>query len=322
MRAFLHSTTLATPLILLVLTAVLLNNSFTLPWVVTLAGLIVSGVTVLLVRPGLQKIVAHPLTGLGLIAAGTLLVISTPLLGYQQVVATAASSETGTLTSQIPWLMVGGIVVLACLSLAVTARRMTQLPQVLTPMYLVAGEILFLMILEGHWFRWVVAVIFALLLLVTLEDLYLAFHEPSRHQAYAPVNISVYMGLVAYFLFAASLFWLMIFFDFPLWLAALVQAGITMLLAYQALWAIGCLPPRGLLFLLVMPLLSIELFWAISFLPTSVYVDAVILSVGYYLASGIGRNYFLGMLNRKVIVRYFVTSFICSALVILTAKLY
>lgn len=319
MRQLIHLSTLATPFAILALMEVLFRNPVGLPWVVTMIGILASSVTLFLVRPGLAHFMARPLTGLGLMFGGTLLIVSTPLLGFQQVV-TATESGLKTAVAQIPWLVTAAVVVLAGGLLVFTARRLTQLPQVFTPLYLVAGEVLFLMVLEGHWFRRIVAVLFALLLVVALEDLYLAFHEPERHHAYAPVNIATYMGLVAYFLFAASLFWMMLFFNLPLWLGALILAGLSALLTYQALLSIGRLSLRGWPYVLVMPLVSVELFWVVSFLPTSVYVGAFVLTAAHYAALGTCRNYLLGSLNRRIIIRYLVTGIGLLAIVLMTAK--
>lgn len=318
MRALVHFSTLATPLVMLVLTGWLFRAPAALPVGVTLIGLLVSGETLLLVWPGLSRLVSRPFTGVGLLISGTLLVISTPLLGYQQVLTVAETQGAG--ASQLPWVVAAGVLAASGSLMIFTARRVTSLPQVLTPVYLVAGGVLLLMALEGYWFRQVIAVCLAFLLLVALEDLYLAFHDPARHQAYAPVNIASYMGLVTYFFYAASLLWLMAFFTFPLWLAALLLAGITALLTYQSLWAIGGSFWRGWPYLVTLSLLSVEMFWAVSFLPTSVYVGALVLTAGHYVASGLSRNQLLGTLHRGVLVRYVVTALCCLALVLLTAK--
>lgn len=319
MRALIHSTTLLTPLIMLGLTGWLFQHPDSLPGIVTVVGLLVSGVTVMLVQPGLTRLAARPLTSVGLLLGGVLLVISTPMLGFQQVL-TATEAEGDAAAAQLPW-VVTAVVLAAAGSLVVfTARRITLLPQTLTPIYLAAGEVLLLLTLEGYWFRRVVAVMFALLLLVALEDLYLAFHEPQKHQAYAPVNIASYLAMVTYFLYAAGLLWLMVFFAFPLWLAALVLSGIALLMTYQALWALGMAVERGWPYLVAIPVVTIELLWAVSFLPTSVYVGALVLAAGYYVATGCSRNQWLGTLNRRVVLRYVVTSVVSLLVVLMTAK--
>lgn len=319
MRAILHLTTLVAPFTVFALEMALFSSPRFLPWVVVAVGLMISGTTLLLVRHELRQIVAKPLTGAGMVFAGTLLIACTPILGYAQVLS-AVGTDTEVSAPSLPWALVAGTVVAACAGIVVTARRVTSLPQVLTPMYLAAGQILFLLVLEGQVFRRVIAVMFAVLLVVAFEDLYLAFHEPKRHQAYAPINIATYMGLVAYFLFAASLSWLMLFFGLPLWLAATVLGGLAALLAYQSLWALQTVEPQGLPYLFVLPLLSVELFWAVSFLPTSIYVNALILSGGYYVASGLMRNQLLGILDRRVGRRYLLIISVCLVIALVTAK--
>ena len=319
MRALLHFTTFLTPVAVLALLSALFRSPATLPWVVTTIGLLVSGETLLLARPGLSRLVTRPFTGVAMLLSGVLLTISTPLLGWQQVLAVAGTLGD-TEASPWPWLVTTALLVAAGSLLLVTARRIALLPQVLTPIYLVAGGVLLLLALEGRWFRQVVAVLLSVLLAVSLEDVYLAFHRPERHHASAPVNLASYLGLVTYFLYAASLLWLMAFFTFPLWLAALLLAGIAELLTYQALWAIGGSLIAGWPYLAVLPLISVELLWAISFLPTSNYVGALVLTAGYYVASGLTRNQLLGTLHRRVAVRYVAIGVSCLLAVLLTAK--
>lgn len=318
-RALLHSITIIAPVAILLLLEVLLRNPAALPWIVTMIGLIVSGATLLLVQPELNRLVARPLTGVGLLFSGLLLVISTPLLGFQQV-RTVADIDAPESPMAWPWVVTTVLILVSSGVMIFTAKRLTQWSQVFTPIYVVAGGTLLVLVLEGQWFRQAVAAGIAVLVAVAFEDVYLAFHEPSKHHAYAPINIASTMGLVTYFLFSASLFWLMIFFDFPLWLAALMLAGICALLTYQALWALGFTFPRGFPYLFTLPVLTMELFWVVSFLPVSVYVSALVLTVGYYVASGFSRNHLLGSLNRRVSMRYLVTAAMCLAIVLATAK--
>lgn len=319
MRSFLHLTTWLTPLGVLVLLGVVFTHPLTLPWVVTTIGILVSSETLLLAWPGLTTLAKRPFTGMGMLLGGVLLIISTPVLGLQQVLS-VAGSEGDVEVNQLPWLVATCVLVAAGTLLIFTARRITLLPQILTPVYLTAGGVLLLLVLEGRWFRQFVAFLLSLLLGVALEDLYLAFYQPRRHQASAPVNIASYLGLVTYFLFAAGLLWLMAFFMFPLWLAMLLLAGISMLLTYQALWAIGGSMLRGWPYVVVLPLISIELFWAVSFLPTSTYVGALALTAAYYISTGLSRNQLLGTLTRRVFLRYLVIGVCGLAVVLLTAK--
>ncbi len=319
MLPFLHLLTVLTPVVVFGLFERLFRVPADLPWVVTVIGAVTSGVTLLLARPGLRRLAQTRWVGAGLVLSGTLLIITTPLLGFQQVRSFSEGLDSG-FTAQLPWLVTATVVVLAVWVMLQTARRLTPVPQVLTPLYLVAGEILLLMALEGRWFVRVVTVVFALLLFVALEDLYLAFHQPTRHSGSASLNIATYLGAVTYFAVAASLLWLMIFFSFPLWLGALLLGGLTVLLTYQTLWAIGGSGRAGIPYLVALPVVSMELFWAVSYLPTSVYVGALLLTAGWYVVSGCGRNQLLGTLHRHVVWRYLIIGGLSVLVGLLTAK--
>ena len=75
-----------------------------------------------------------------------------------------------------------------------------------------------------------------------------------------------------------------------------------------------------ILFTIIPTLVLIEIFWSLSFLPTSIYVNAFIITVSYYLIAGIVRSRLLGVINSKIIKRYLFVGGACLILIVLTAR--
>lgn len=291
----------------------------TLPLVAAAVGLLVSGVTLLLIRPGLQRMLTRPFTGLLLLLSGVALVAFTPLLVLRQFAGVLESGPESPAPTY-PWLLFVPLALSSGALVVWTAHRLTKLPQVLTPLPIAAGGLLLLAVLEGRWWRLAATGLVGLLVWVALEDLYRSFHHAERRPAASSINLSSNLGLISHFLFAAALLWLVVFLRFPLWLAALLLGGVAALLTYQATWLVGCTAAQGLPYVATLTLVDVELLWAVSFLPTSVYVGALLLTAAYYVAAGLARNHLLGMLTRRIVSRYLMFGLGAMALVLLTAK--
>ena len=77
---------------------------------------------------------------------------------------------------------------------------------------------------------------------------------------------------------------------------------------------------NGWAYVIIITLATVEIFWAVSFLPTSIYVNGMVVVISYYLLAGLARNWLLGIRGRKVVKRYLLISFVALAIVLLTAK--
>lgn len=202
------------------------------------------------------------------------------------------------------------------------------------PAILVISELLFILSLQGvgFWrtmilgfsivFDWRRTVIWGLTLIlaVFLENIYVYHFQPDKYQKYSLANIANYFNLITLFLFNASLFLLLIFLQFPLWLAIILNFLATALLTYQTFWINRFKFDRSWSYIFCLPLISAELFWTASFLPLSIYNQALLIILAYYLMIGLARNNLLGILDKKVVGRYAGVAAGCLAVILLTAK--
>ena len=217
---------------------------------------------------------------------------------------------------------------LVALTLAVTVLSVWQLADqgfkdkkfwwlLTTPFFLLLGGISFLSFLEGVFLKHFFFLILVVLIWSFLEVVFLRFHFRPKYQAYSLENISTHLNLITVFLTASSLFSFVIFLGLFWWLAIGVFIVIVLLLAHQSIETDSF---AGWPYVLVITLLTTEIFWAVIFLPTSVYVNGIIVTIGYYLITGLIRNWLLEIRGKKVVFRYLLISVICLIIILVTAK--
>ena len=174
--------------------------------------------------------------------------------------------------------------------------------------------------LEGESTRQLVTIIVTVAVWIFLKVTFLYFFFRPKYEAHTLENISSYLNLITVFLFCTSVFNLIILLRVPAWLGAIGSMVLVGLLSYQLFWIDNLAFRTQWRTVAVITLVTGELFLAVSFLPTSVYVNALLMTLGYYTMTGLARNWLLNIRERRVIARYLLIS--CSILVImlLTAK--
>jgi hypothetical protein len=153
-----------------------------------------------------------------------------------------------------------------------------------------------------------------------LEVIFLRFQLSSRYQAHSLENISTHLSLLTVFLVASSFFSLRIFLGVPLWLLIISFGFILALATYQLIWSSDTKLVTSWPYISVITIVATEIFWAVGFLPTSVYVNGLVVTISYYLMTGLARNWLLGIQEGKVIKRYLLISTITLIIILATAK--
>ncbi|OGY51325.1 MAG: hypothetical protein A3J59_02555 [Candidatus Buchananbacteria bacterium RIFCSPHIGHO2_02_FULL_56_16] len=191
---------------------------------------------------------------------------------------------------------------------------------IITPFFVVNSGLAFLVFLEGESTRQLVTIIVTVAVWIFLKVTFLYFFFRPKYEAHTLENISSYLNLITVFLFCTSVFNLIILLRVPAWLGAIGSMVLVGLLSYQLFWIDNLAFRTQWRTVAVITLVTGELFLAVSFLPTSVYVNALLMTLGYYTMTGLARNWLLNIRERRVIARYLLIS--CSILVImlLTAK--
>lgn len=213
------------------------------------------------------------------------------------------------------------------------------LPEVL---FLVSFILFFLLlVLSSSVFKHFFALSIVILLGLTLEISFRFFHYQYNLKNFH--NFFSYLNLLTVFMFFASFGSANIFLGVNNWLLLIFAAIISLIIFHNNYYILSFLKAsdkgdliqmlnqkienlvgqnqiQKILFTLIPTLALIEIFWSLSFLPTSFYVNSFILTLGYYLISGLIKNYLTNGLTPKIIQKYFIASGICLLLIIFTAR--
>jgi len=190
----------------------------------------------------------------------------------------------------------------------------------ITPLILIGSGLNFFLYLEGSLTVHFFVLVMTVLIWLYLEVIYLRLYFRPKYEPYSLENITVYVDLLSIFLLASSLYSTIIFLDINIWLLIGLFAIICFLASAQLIWASGITMIFGWRHLAVIVLSVTEVFYVVSFLPTSVYVNGFLVAICYYLISGLIRNWLLDIRENRVIKRYLVVSILCIVIILLTAK--
>lgn len=188
------------------------------------------------------------------------------------------------------------------------------------PVIFIASAFLFVLFIDSFLIRWLVAALAAVFLGFFLENFFYYSYQPGRYQPYALENTANYFNLLSVFLFFSSAYSLIVFLDLSMTILAILILLVVGLLSYQVTWFYKIPLSKSWLYLLISLLLAIEFFWVVSFLPTSFYVNGLILAVVYYFILGLIYSHLLDKLDKRVIRRYALVSLGALVIILGTAR--
>lgn len=182
-----------------------------------------------------------------------------------------------------------------------------------------AGMGLFLL-LETPVEQGLLAALVCLLVFAFAEQVFAYIHMPVTYQPYAIQHLSLGMNALTVFFAAAFSFGTRTFMQTPLWMSAPAMFLLCAYVVYQALWVSKMEHRRALAYGLCGGVVLTEVFLALSFLPTGIYVNAAVTAVTAYAFLGLSRAWFLEQANRRLIARSVVVILVFIAALFLTAQ--
>lgn len=235
-----------------------------------------------------------------------------------------AAFEILFIKTSLIWILAGAIqLILFIVIWQLTGRKLKSLQFwnfLITPHLFLLISWFFTIFLESRMLLHIVAVLSAVVIGIFLEETYVYFNLPKKYYPYSLENISNYINLITIFLLFSSLYSLIVFLNFSTWYLSVIVMTITFLLAYQTTWINKISFSKSWLFIIVITLLMTELFSVISFLPTSFYVNGIVLTVCYYIIVGLSRYFLLEQLESKSTKRYLVIGIVAIIIAIVTAQ--
>jgi hypothetical protein len=190
----------------------------------------------------------------------------------------------------------------------------------LLPFLLFICTISLLLLISFVFLKHLIIILFALLLILYLENIFLYYYQPLNYQLYALENLAAIFNLIIFFLLAIILNAFYTFLNLPLWLLSIILIIALSLLISQSFWINKLKNEFCYVYLLIIDIIILEFFWALTFLPTNFYVSSIILTIIFYLIWGILKAKLNEQLAKPIIWRYLLISTILLLIIIITSQ--
>lgn len=211
-------------------------------------------------------------------------------------------------------------------------------------LFTVSGLLFFsFVIIESQLAKHLILLFIVLGLGVVLESIFKYFHNKERFFGYSLENVFQYTRILMLFFFFSGIYSINIFFGVPVWALLFLVLLVLLALGYQQYWMIevfrkddyrqesGRLQQKinqlifqnkikARVYVLVPVLVLLEVFWAVSFLPTSFYVNGLLLTVMHYGIMNVIRARLHSALTKKVVGRSLVWAGVALIIILFTAR--
>jgi len=148
--------------------------------------------------------------------------------------------------------------------------------------------------------------------------LYLYF--PQKYQPYSLESLYLYMLIFSVFFVFVGGFGAIILLQLNLWLILAIQLILIVPLLYVFFWINKVEIAKSWLFIFVISLLTLQLFVVVSYLPSSYYLNAFLLTMAIYIMIGLSKKFLKSELNKKAVISYLLVGGISLIAVLLTAQ--
>ena len=153
-----------------------------------------------------------------------------------------------------------------------------------------------------------------------LEQILNYFYFAVRYQPYTLEYFSFYWNMLAVMAFSSCLFGFYILYQFNVYLLAGIYLALIFLVTKEIFWVNKIEWNKYALFCVAIPLIMFELFVVFSYLPSSYYVNAIILTVIYYVLIGLSKLFLQEKLNSKNLLSHLIVGGVSMLVVLFTAQ--
>ncbi|OGL83255.1 hypothetical protein A3B32_02055 [Candidatus Uhrbacteria bacterium RIFCSPLOWO2_01_FULL_53_9] len=190
----------------------------------------------------------------------------------------------------------------------------------ITPALFVSAAVAFMLFVQDTWLLVVIATTTAIFIALFLEHVFRFIFAPGLYQPYALEHTSIVLHIASVYFFTTMFYGLNMFLHVPIWILALIFFVLAMAYVYETLWVSKIPAATAVTVSLLGAWLLVQLFVAVSFLPTSFFVDAALISVAFYVLLGVLRARLLQRLSELAMRRYAYGGGALAALILFTAK--
>jgi len=188
------------------------------------------------------------------------------------------------------------------------------------PVALCLSSFIFLLFLVNLYAFHGLVILTGLGLYFLLKQYFLYFNFPYKYQPYSLESLTFYISLMSFYFLFSSGFASLTLLKFNIFLVLFIIIPIVGLVIYQFFWVHKINWSKSWLFIVFLCLITAQLFIALSYLPTSYYVNAFILVLTSYLMLGMSKASIQNVLDKKKIVSYLTVGSVLFLLVLGTAQ--
>lgn len=186
----------------------------------------------------------------------------------------------------------------------------------ISPVFLFIGVFSFVLFIKSSLLVHLTILLFAICYFLFLEGLFFYFY---KKESYFLENIFTVINFIALFFLYSAIFSLLSFFSLSLWKATLIFIIFTYLSNHQLFHIYKASNDINYFYNLIITIIMIESFWSVVFLPTSFYVNSMVLLGVYYSVIGIGYFYLQKTLNKAKVIRHLTIALSAMVISLLTA---
>lgn len=190
----------------------------------------------------------------------------------------------------------------------------------ITPMIFSISSFGLLLFVSVDLYYHLLVFVSGIMLFLFLEQILNYFYFAVRYQPYTLEYFSFYWNILAIMAFSSCLFGFRILYQYNLYLVASVYLILIFFITKEIFWVNKIEWEKYALFCLTLPIIMFELFVVFSYLPSSYYVNAVILTVVYYMMISLSRLFLQEKLNRRNLLSHIIVGGISILVVLFTAQ--
>lgn len=190
----------------------------------------------------------------------------------------------------------------------------------LLPLLFHGGIILFLFFINNVYTFIGMTALYTFLLFIYTEDIYIYLYHPNKYVLDSLENIAEYLAVFTLILITASFYGFMVFIKTSIITLLIALIVITGLLVRHMLFInkIKTINQSNIILMVCMGMT--QLFIAIALLPSSIYVNALMIGATFYAIMGIIRLHLLNMVDAKKIRSYLILAALIITIVCVTAQ--
>lgn len=177
----------------------------------------------------------------------------------------------------------------------------------------------FLIFTKSQWTKIIFIFIASLFSYLFLTTIFRFFYEPRKYPLYSLENLSFSLSFVVSFLLFSIIFTLITFFNFSIIKSLFFVFFISLGLLLFIFWSIKLTIQKK--YFPIISLIILEIFYALTFLPTSFYINGLILTIIFFtMTSLIIRKTKDGLLTTKIIRNHIFFTLLVLILICLLAQ--